>query len=157
MKYAENTSVAVAKSRMEIEQLVNSAGGTNVLTMALEERSALVMFTMKDRNVKFTMPLPARGDFAKQKVRGWLRTVPAEKQAKAWEQACRSGWRALLLTIKAKLISIESKVETFEEAFLPHIVVVNEGQAVRFGELAVKAIQESYAGGPTRPLLGSGQ
>ena len=159
MKFAENTSVSVSKSRMEIDELVTKAGAKNVLTMLLGDGRACVMFTMADRNVKFTMPMPAKSSFAEKKdPRYTWRTkrLTAEQQQKAWEQACRSGWRALLLTIKAKLISVDSKVETFEEAFMPHIVVVTEdGAAVRFGELAARTIAQSYIGNGAKQL-GSG-
>ena len=41
----------------------------------------------------------------------------------------RRRWRALLLVIKAKLESVESGIETFEEAFASQIVLAN-GQTV---------------------------
>ena len=156
MKYAENTSVSVGKTRMEIDDLVTRAGARNVVTMVLGDGRACVMFTMSDRSVKFTMPLPDKSAFAKRIVRGWPKANPPERQLKDWEQACRSGWRALFLTIKAKLISVDSKVETFEEAFMPHIVVADEnGTMVRFGEMAARTIADSYVRrGPL--MLGSG-
>lgn len=38
-------------------------------------------------------------------------------------QASRSLWRALLICVKAKLESVESKIESFEEAFMAHVVL----------------------------------
>jgi hypothetical protein len=60
----------------------------------------------------------------------------------------------LLLTIKAKLVSIDSEVESFEEAFLAQILV--PGQKRPFGHHAIKAINEAYTNGKLPPLLGSG-
>jgi hypothetical protein len=74
---------------------------------------------------------------------------------KEHEKACRSAWRALMLAIKAKLVSVESGVEQFEEAFLAHIVVPgSRGQ--RFGAMAMRALEEGYSTGKLPPLLGSG-
>jgi hypothetical protein len=56
----------------------------------------------------------------------------------------------LLLCIKAKLESVEAKIETFEEAFLAH-VVLPDGETV--GEHALPAVAAIYKGGQLRPLL----
>ena len=68
----------------------------------------------------------------------------------------RSAWRALALTVKAKITSVDSGIETFEEAFLAQVVVRDAGKMRRFGEVAARAIAESYSGKNLPPLLGSG-
>ncbi|MFZ5440495.1 MAG: hypothetical protein ACOZQL_10830 [Myxococcota bacterium] len=187
MKYATDTSVSVAKSRGEIESLLSRAGAGRFFSGA-EEGRAFVGFSMRcnqkpcpscspphpstyrsacgicertgkvheTRNVMFELPLPKASAFARD---GRGRARSATSQHAAWEQACRSAWRALFLAIKAKLVSVESGVETFEEAFLAQLVVKDEdGRAVRFGTRAVKAIAESYErNGPPQLLLGSGR
>ena len=107
------------------------------------------------RNVMFELPLPKPELF---RLDGRRRPRTVEKQHDAWEQGCRSSWRALFLAIKAKLVSVASGVESFEEAFLAQIVVPAEaGGSERFGKRAVKAIAESYvSNGPPRLMLGSG-
>ena len=69
---------------------------------------------------------------------------------KAWEQAQRSAWRALNLVIKAKLESVKAGIFTFEQEFLPHILLPN-GQTV--GEFMVPQIETAYQGGQMPPLL----
>lgn len=156
MSYASDTSVSVAKSRGEIEDMVQRAGGTRFASM-YEDTRAVVMFELADRRIMFELPLPSREAYATRQVRGRVVPVDASRQQRDWEQACRSKWRALALTIKAKLISVESNVESFEEAFLAHIVVAGkDGRATRFSEFAVKAIQQAYTGKPLPPLLGAG-
>jgi hypothetical protein len=156
VSYAQDTSVSVAKSRGEIEDMVQRAGGTRFASM-YENTRAVVMFELADRRIMFELPLPSREAFATRQVRSRTVPVDAARQQRDWEQACRAKWRALALTIKAKLISVESKVESFEEAFLAHIVVAGaDGKAKRFADFAVKAIQQSYTGKPLPPLLGSG-
>ncbi|MEL6908489.1 MAG: hypothetical protein AAFP22_23970, partial [Planctomycetota bacterium] len=44
---------------------------------------------------------------------------------KAWEQAQRQRWRALLLVVQAKLEAVECGISTFEQEFLAHIVLPN--------------------------------
>ena len=66
------------------------------------------------------------------------------------QQVQRQRWRALLFCIKAKLESVEAKIETFEEAFLAH-VVLPDGKTV--GEHALPAVAAIYKGGQLTPLL----
>lgn len=166
MTYAADTSVSVAKSRGEIEDMVQRAGGQRFASM-YEPAKAMVLFELGDRRIMFELPLPSREAFESstkqvgnnQFRKGEDRVVrnAPEQQNKLWEQACRSKWRALALTIKAKLVSVESGVETFEDAFLAQIVVPTADGARRFGELATKAIHQAYTGGTLPPLLGSGR
>lgn len=156
MSYARDTSVSVAKSRGEIEDLVARAGGSRFASMQEPER-AVVLFELQDRRIMFELPLPRRADFEVRTVRGRPKQQPPERAQRDWEQACRSHWRALALAIKAKLVSVESGVESFEEAFLAHVVVPTSAGSKRFGELAVKAIAQAYTGGNLPPLLGSGR
>jgi len=153
-RYAEGTSVPVAKSKMEIELLLQKHRATRT-AMAQEAGRAVVYFELQDRRVQFSMPLPLMDE--KRFVFGqgghsWKKRTP-EAQAKAWEQACRERWRALLLAIKAKFVSVETGVETFEQAFLAHIVLPG-GMTV--GQRVLPAVAESYRTGTLPPLLPSG-
>lgn len=66
------------------------------------------------------------------------------------DQRNRQRGRALMLVIKAKLESIESGVETFEEAFLANIVTANRQTVYEriAGTLAVE-----YETGKVAPLM----
>ena len=70
------------------------------------------------------MPLPYKSDdeFTKKRY-GHLRSQ--EDSLKRWEQACRIKWRALALTIKAKLEAVETGITTFESEFLSYTVLPN--------------------------------
>jgi hypothetical protein len=109
MAYAERTKVEASKTRVEIESLLRKAGATRI-GIITEPTAAAVIFEAHDRRLKFVFKLDQGTN---------------EKAA----QARRSQWRALMLCIKAKLESVASKIETFEEAFLSH-VVVDDGQTV---------------------------
>lgn len=133
-RFAKNTSVAVDKSRAEIEGILRRYGASHFAYLS-EPGVATVAFKARDRNIKFRLTLPKRSDFAKTPTK----RDRYENQIDAcWEQACRSIWRGLALCIKAKLEAVESKIETFEEAFLPHIILGN-------GRTIYETIQKNVA------------
>lgn len=151
MTYAADTSVTVEKSEAEIKRMILRYGAGAF--MAGQTRTlATVAFEMKDRRITFRMPLPDRQSrqFTETPSGKWLRSK--EEAEKAWEQACRSKWRALHLTIKAKLESVESGIETFEDAFLAHIQMPD---GLTVAEHVKPAIAAAYEGGSMQPLLPS--
>jgi len=151
--YAERTSVSVGRTKGEIEDLLNRHKATAIYSGQQVGR-AIVGFEMNARRVQFELALPALSDF-ETRVDGrshqTVRRTP-EAQLREWEQACRERWRALLLCIKAKLVSSEAGVETFEEAFLAQIVVPGRG---RVGDAIIPQLSESYRTGKMPPLLPS--
>ncbi len=68
----------------------------------------------------------------------------------------RSKWRALVLVLKGKLESVESGIATFEEEFMPFIVMPNDQT---LGAILVPMIEQSYASGkmPKQLLIGDGK
>jgi hypothetical protein len=129
MAYAEKTVVAVSKSRGEIEQLLERHKAKQYGTAVdYEKLSARVQFRLHDRIVRFTVALPD----------------PKRLGASQYQQAERQRWRALLLVLKAKLESVESAIETFEEAFLAHVVLPND-QTV--ADMVRPQIAEAYTSG----------
>lgn len=134
MTYAKNTQVTSAKSRVAIERLLEQykASRTGVIT---EDGRASVGFTIGDWSVLFKMQLPRRDE-----PRFHARRRNTRIAEQRWEQACRSAWRALLLTIKAKLVAVESGVETFEQAFLAHLVIPG-GRGATVGEREIPQLR----------------
>lgn len=119
--YASDTTVRPEKTRAEIETAL-SRYGADKFACGWDGNRAVIVFRCKERLVRFELPIPELSDsrFARDgrgRVRG-----PADRQ-KQHEQAVRSSWRRLLLCIKAKLESVASGIETFEEAFLAHVVI----------------------------------
>jgi hypothetical protein len=92
MAYAAETTVPVERTKVEIEQLVMKRGAEQYMSghQSNPPRS-VVQFRMKDRVVRFELPLPQR---------------TARMDEKKYGQAMRSRWRALLLIIKAKLEAV---------------------------------------------------
>jgi hypothetical protein len=148
MTYARTTEVPVDRSKAEIEKTLSRYGATKFFT-GWDTETAVIGFNMADRFVEFRLPLPKAADFFRTSS-GSSRSHTAA--TKAHEQAQRSAWRALLLCIKAKLESVDSGIETFEEAFLSHIMVSDgEGGSTTIGRLTIPQLDGSYAGGT--PML----
>lgn len=148
MPYAESTSVSVEKSQGDIHRMVQKAGAVEFGFMTSDEM-AKIAFRLNGRHIRFDLPLPSRQD--PKFYWSGNRQRKADQAYKAWEQACRSRWRALFLCLKAKLESLESGIETFDEAFLPHIVMP-DGSTVGEQILLNVAIA-CDSGKPTQLLL----
>ena len=149
MPYAEKTSVSVTKTKADIEELVTKAGALQFVS-GFNGSTAVIGFSLDNRQIRFLVPIPD-----KQDPKFWFtperRTKRSEKQAyEAWEQACRSRWRALYLIIKAKLEAVESGISTIEREFL-YDIVLPDGKTV--GEFMTSQIAAAYETGEMPPML----
>lgn len=121
MAYAERTDVPFDRSMQQILTLVRKHGADQVGQFEGNGQLAL-QFTLDGRMIRFRIPL-------------------ADAQSKrSAEQVKRQRGRALLLVIKAKLESVETGIETIEQAFLAN-VVTSDGSTVHeriAGHLAIE-------------------
>lgn len=149
MAYAQNTEVPSDRSRAEIEKILQRYGADDFAYATNRER-AMIAFAVHDRNIRFTVPLPDRNsrEFTMTPTGKFQRT--AAEAEKAYEQAVRQKWRALALMVKAKLEAVESGIVTFEQEFMPHIVL--PGGATVY-ETAAPAIDQAYADRSSQPFL----
>lgn len=145
-RYASSTTVSSSQSRAEIEKTLERYGATGFM-YGWQGDHAIVGFTMRGRNLKFVLPMPARDDRDFTHHTKGVRT--AEQAQKLWEQAGRQRWRALALLIKAKLEAIESGITVFDEEFLAHIMLPG-GET--FGQRFVPQVNAALEG-RTLPLL----
>jgi hypothetical protein len=123
MRYAQQTQVPVDRSKSEIERLLQRYGA-NEIANGWRSDKAMIQFRMQERIIRFILPLPTIGEFTKTET-GRERRAGTGAVTSAWEQACRQRWRALALSIKAKLESAESGIEAFETAFMGQVVMPN--------------------------------
>lgn len=149
MTYAKDTSVSTSQSEGDIKKAVIRAGATAFMS-GQTNTDAMIAFELRARRITFRMPLPDRQSKEFTMTPEKRRTRTADAASAAWEQACRSRWRALYLCIKAKLESVESGIETFEDAFLAHIQMP-DGQTV--AEHVRPRIAAAYESGSMQPLL----
>lgn len=154
MTFANDTTVPVERSKAEIERLLGRHGAARFMS-GWDGDTAVIGFVLGNRTIRFTLPLPAKTD--KQFHRtptGRQRRNPADAE-RAWEQACRSRWRALLLVIKAKLEAVQVGISTVEDEFLAWTVLPGDGRTV--GERLRLTIDESVRSGkPALLALGGG-
>lgn len=130
MAFAEKTKVSVDQTRSEIEKTLKKYGADRFAYFS-ETGRAIVVFEAHQRRIRFDLPVP-EGDSDKD------------------NQTRRQRWLALLLCIKAKLEAVESKIETFEEAFLAHVVMPD---GITVGQHTIKSIEQAYSGNKMVPLL----
>ena len=117
MPYAAKTRVPAERTRAEIEELVRRHGATQFASAwDTTSRRAQIEFLLGNRRIRFNVVLPE------------------EKHV----QLVRSRWRSLMLAIRAKLESVKTGIESFDEAFLAH-VVMKDGRT--FGEITSKQLE----------------
>ena len=148
-RYASSTSVSSNKSRDEIERTLTRYGATGFI-YGWQENQAVVAFQMNERRIKFMLPMPDRlaREFTHTPERGTPRTE--EAVMRAYEQAVRQRWRALVLVIKAKLEAVDSGITEFDDEFMAHIVLP-DGATV--GQHMKPQIETAYGTGNMPPLL----
>lgn len=147
-RYAENTSVSSEKSRGEIERTLARYGADQFM-YGWKDLAAIIAFRAKGRNIRFLLPMPAKDDkrFLRD-GRGSVRSL--DRRMEAYEQEVRQRWRALALSIKAKLEAVETGITQFEEEFYAHIVLPG-GRTIY--EETNEGVRLAYESGKTPPLL----
>ncbi len=123
MAFAEQTTVPFDKSIGEIMSLIKRAGAIQT-GQTDDGHNFVVAFRLGERMIRFTLPLAT--EYTGPKVAGNGRVLDP---AKIIDQRNRQKARALRLVIQAKLESVESGIETIEQAFLANVVMSN-GQTV---------------------------
>lgn len=152
-QYAKDTNVSPEQTLMDIRKTLAKykANGFGIVE---DESRVGVTFDMEGRRVRFVVPLPNRDNPEYKYQRSVGKVRAGGFYAEKYEQAIRQRWRALLLTIKAKLESVDSKIETFEEAFMAHIVLP-DGRTM--GDVALPQIKQAYIDKKMPLLLDSGK
>lgn len=149
MAYAEKTTVSVARTKADIEELIQTHGADQFVS-GYKADVAVIGFTMSGWQIRFLLPLPDKTarEFWYTPGRGQRRTDDAAHMA--WKQACRSRWRALYLIVKAKLEAVDAGISTVEREFL-YDIVLPDGRTA--GEWLVPQIEATYQTGQMPPML----
>jgi hypothetical protein len=147
MSYAAKTTISFDRSIGEIIGMVRAKGAAQIAQMDNGDMFILA-FSMNERQIRFTIPLPTIAEMPQRDGRN--SPIPNARKAEMVEQARRQKGRALMLVIKAKLESIESKVETMEQAFLANVVLADNRTVY---ESAQSQIAIAYETGKVTPLM----
>jgi hypothetical protein len=126
MAYA-GTTVPVEKSQGEVRKLLTDFGATRfVFGEEVDDdgvRWALVQFSRRDMMVRLRVPHKALDERAiRAKVQRARSKTTEDFRAELDEQEAKRIWRVIAWNLKARMVSVEEGVETFEEAFFSHIV-----------------------------------
>lgn len=121
--FAKGTSTSVEKTFSEIRALLKKYDATNFAIIEDDDRFGIA-FQRDNRRVRFIVPLPSKADAQITKGNQYRRYNAGYSEAKH-EQLIRERWRAAFLVIKAKLESVNSGIETFDEAFMGQLVLAS--------------------------------
>jgi hypothetical protein len=140
--YAENTSVPIQRSRIEIENMLRRYGADQ-LAYAEDNGRAMLGFRAHGKAVRFIIALPGWKEYERP-LKGRRRT-PEQAQVKAGGEH-RRRWRVLMLVIKAKLEAVATGVSVFEQEFFGHLVL--PGGKTVFEEAGPQAMKMIESGKP---------
>lgn len=115
-RYSSSTTVAVSKTRGELEALLKNRGAEG-FGYAWKGRDCVVSFQLNGRLILYRIPMPDRADVRfTHSPAGRCRKLDSAHAA--WEQSERQIWRALLLVVRAKIEAVEAGISTIEQEFL---------------------------------------
>lgn len=117
MAYAQNTSVPIEKTMGELRRLA-AKHKSQTFSLIEHETQAGVMMRIQDRAVRIVVPLPTCADVMKDALGRYLKYSKARH-----DRLLRQRWRAILLLLTAKFEMIELGIETFDQAFMPYLVL----------------------------------
>jgi hypothetical protein len=131
----ESTSVPVERSQSEIRKLL-AKHGCGRFAFGEErddigQRWAAISFTYGGHAVRMRVPLKLVDERSvKAKAERAYRKTADEIRDEMYEQEEKRIWRVLSWNLKARMVAVEENVETFEEAFLAHLVDQQTGRTI---------------------------
>ena len=141
MPYAQGTSVPIDRSRAEIERIIGRYGATKYGTWSEPTRATVQFVVRSGRQVQIPVPMPT----VKDAPRG-------TREPEKWVEAeGRRRWRVLVITLKAMLEAVESRLFTFDQVFLSHMVI--PGTARTLGDELIPRLPALYSGTSLPRLL----
>lgn len=134
----ETTSVPVEKSQGEIRAMLSKY---SVARFAFGEETdddgtiwAAVTFTHHGLVVRMRVPHKAiDAHVVTKKLQRARTTTRGDIEFELREQEAKRIWRVMAWNLKARLVAIEEDVETFEQAFLAHIIDPSTGDTIYEG------------------------
>ncbi len=119
--YARNTKVSVQSSQGEIQSTLRRYGVDSFGTIE-KTGFAAILFEIGRLAIRIQVPIPRKDDEEFTKTATGRECTQAVAFNK-YEQNVRQRWRALLLSIKAKLEAVDAGISTIEQEFLPFVVM----------------------------------
>lgn len=163
----DSTSVAVEKSQGDIRKLLTKYGAQRFsFTQGLAEdqrrwvQLEFVHAAEYDRPhlIRLAVPLKDPDDTAlKAKARRAHSKTFHQIQQEEYDQEERRIWRVIFYSLKSRMESVAEEVETFEQAWLPHIVDPASGLTLWEKIRPIVDAGRLVIGGTGLPQLGTGK
>jgi hypothetical protein len=122
----ETTTVTVSRSQEQVRAVLRQAGADRIMfgeVLTGPDKSAGVEFVHLGLFVRVVCPLkPPDPDVVAAKARRAQTRSRDQIADDLLEQEAKRVWRVLHWGIKARMESVAEGLETFEQAFLPHLV-----------------------------------
>jgi hypothetical protein len=131
----ESTNVPVEKSQAEIRKLLGKHGAGRFAFGEerddIGQRWAAISFTLGAHAVRMRCPLKLVDEREVRLKATRARTKTQDEiRDQMYEQEEKRIWRVISWNLKARLVAVEENVETFEEAFLAHLVDQSTGRTI---------------------------
>ena len=157
-RFAQDTTVPIAKSRGEIDSLLRAWGCGQIQWSDDYERGRVRLQFVWQRQeraylARFDLQLPSDADLRSRAKDGRSQKFSEPKYRKLMEGNGRREHRALALFIKAALNAVEDGIISPEQVFLPYLVG-RDGRTL--AEAAIPRLPQLLAGGDVHLLLGPG-
>lgn len=151
-EFAKGTTVSPEKSQAEIRATLTRFRCEGYRFAESRREGAAIEFQARGRWVRFVIKTPRADQFTHSKRRGAsIRNTP-QQQERLRAAAERELWRALALSIKAKLAAVEAGIAMFEEEFLANVVDPVTRRTV--SELVIPWIDDRHQHGAAAAPLG---
>lgn len=122
--YARGTEVSESRSLEELRDVIQRYGADK-FGYAEEPEGIEVGFKADGLMVRFRVPMPLLEDAAFRLTPKTGKPRSKSAQAKAYMDERKRRMRSLVLLVKAKLVGVRDGVVTFEEEFLPYVLVAD--------------------------------
>jgi len=155
-RYAQDTSVAVSKSRGEIDKLLRNWSAKGIqwsddFEHDLVSLRFIWVFEGIDYMARFSIALPSHGELNKEAYDRRTGQFSKRKMDRLMDMRGRAEHRLLLLWFKAAVNAVAAGIVSAETIFLP-FMEGKDGQTV--AEIAIPRLSKLMSGSATRLLAG---
>jgi hypothetical protein len=157
----ESTTVPVERSQGEIRKLLAKHGASRFeFGEAVDEQGtswAAIAFALGGRSVRMRVPLkPVDRAAIRRKLTRTRTRTERDLELEAQDQEARRIWRVLAWNLKARLEAVEEGVETFDEAFLAHLLDEQTGETIYEQLARTGSVELASPLTPALPMTTSG-
>ena len=149
--YAKGTSVSVARSKEEIQNVLVKYGCHDIGEASKQNQGWVIEFTRDNRLARMQVVFPDPDDPEFRTTHNGTRRRSHDQVDRLIEQETRRRFRCLLIYLKGKFEYLDSGVSDFETEFFGHIV--DPVKKITMSQMLKHHVQERYLGNDVQPLI----